>query len=189
MPLIPSKLNFLPDFEGRDSLYSSIMPDKGDDFDLTIRILTIEPNHNYLAPIEGSLSIIASVLEEHEDYNAVSCYWGDINEIETIIIHGSDKGVPGLMCEVPVTKQLTAALRQFRARASADQEPLRLWIDALCINQTDALERQLQVRMMKWIFLKARNVRIWLGESNELVERGVATLFDYETVDAGSRPH
>jgi hypothetical protein len=188
MPLIPSKLNFLPEFEGRDSLYRSILPEKREE-GLKIRILTVEPNHDHLAPIEESLSIIASVFEEHEGYNAVSYYWGDINDIETIIIHGSDKGVPGLLCEVPVTKQLTAALRQFRARASADQEPLRLWIGALCINQTDARERQPQVRRMKWIFLTARNVRFWLGESNELVERGVATLFDYKTEDAATEPH
>lgn len=57
-------------------------------------------------------------------------------------------------------------------------KPLRLWIDALCINQTDAMERDLQVSCMADIFLRAKSVWIWLGESDELVERGLSTLFD-----------
>jgi hypothetical protein len=110
-------------------------------------------------------------------YNAVSYHWGDNNELETVRIHGSDKGEPGRVYLVPVTKSSTAALRQFRLKACVDKEPLRLWIDALCINQTDAAERGLQVLIMGYIFFFAASVWIWLGESDELVERGLATLF------------
>jgi hypothetical protein len=115
-------------------------------------------------------------LDSSIEYDAVSYYWGDINSLEDVTIHGSDQGVSGLDFKVPVTKNLTAALRRLRARASANQEPLRLWTDALCINQTDAMERQIQVEWMQSIFLRARSVLIWLGESNELVERGLAAL-------------
>jgi hypothetical protein len=41
MPLIPYKLNFLPEFDDRESLYSSIVPDKEN---LKIRILTVIPD-------------------------------------------------------------------------------------------------------------------------------------------------
>lgn len=178
MPLIPSKLNFLPEFDGRDSLYSSISPRRRGN-KLTIRILTILPNHDRLAPIEASLSI--KVLNHEKriiEYDAVSHYWGDLNELENVIIHGSNTGVPGLEFKVPVTKNPTAALRQFRARASAHKGPLRLWIEALCINQSNAVERTHQVLDMKWIFLLATSVLVWLGESDQVVEKGLAALVD-----------
>jgi hypothetical protein len=178
MPLIPSKLNFLPEFDGRDSLYSSLNP-AARRHKLTIRILTVMPNQDLLAPIEASLSIANLSVEGqriYSQYKAVSYYWGNTNELENVKIHGSDEGNPGLVHEVPVTKNLTAALRQFRSEASRNQEPLKLWIDALCINQTDAWERQFQVGMMKYIFRGAMDVWIWLGESDEAVEKGLVTL-------------
>jgi hypothetical protein len=186
MPLVPSKLNFLPEFEGRDSLYSSILPRKKGG-KLKIRILTVVPNDDHLAPIEASLSI-ATMLdpEDDEEYNAVSYYWGDTSEVDTVTMHGSDKGVPGLECKVPVTKCLTAALRQSRARASANRKPLRLWIDALRIKQTDAAERRFQVLIMSRIFGLATSVWIWLGESDELVESGLVTLFDRTDSEASN---
>ena len=38
-----------------------------------------------------------------------------------------------------------------------------LWIDALCINQSDLQERSQQVRFMKLIYEKAKTVYTWLG--------------------------
>ena len=179
MPLIPDKLNLLPEFQGRERLYSSISPDDKGGLDFIIRILTVVPNHDHLAPIEASLSIAVLQLQgqvQEVEYNAVSYYWGDTNELENVTIHGSDEGMLGLVYKVPVTKSLTAALRQFRLEASANEEPLRLWIDALCINQTDAAERRTQVLNMRHIFTQATSVWVWLGESNELVEKGLSTL-------------
>jgi hypothetical protein len=42
-----------------------------------------------------------------------------------------------------------------------------LWIDALCVNQQDKIERASQVKMMGLIYFKARRVRIWLGHDDE----------------------
>jgi hypothetical protein len=149
MPFISSKLNFLPPFVGRESLYSSIEPHLSGGI-YTIRILTVLPSHDVLAPIEATLRIALYPFRDIEgDYTAVSYYWGDINAIEYLTVRGSDEGVPGLVCQLPVTKNLVAALRQFRARASVSKEPLQLWIDAVCINQTDAVERARQVGLME----------------------------------------
>lgn len=95
MPLIPSKLSFLPPFEGRDSLYSSIWPERRQPGGpkLKIRLLTIVPNHDHSAPVEASLSIAILDVPRHPDYNAVSYHWGYINELENVIIHGLDDGV------------------------------------------------------------------------------------------------
>lgn len=172
MPLIPSKLSFLPEFEGRQSLYSDITQHSVNE--AKIRILTIWPNRDRFAPIEASLSI--ENIFKRPRYNAISYYWGNAKYLETVVVHGSDQGSPHHSCEVPVTQNLTAALRQFRARACADNKPLRLWTDALCINQCDAIERTLQIGIIRHIFSLASSVWIWLGESNDLVEKGLNTL-------------
>jgi hypothetical protein len=39
-----------------------------------------------------------------------------------------------------------------------------VWIDAICINQDDILERNVQVQMMGTVYEKAKCVLIWLGE-------------------------
>lgn len=41
-----------------------------------------------------------------------------------------------------------------------------LWIDALCINQADHIEREEQVRLMSDIYANAETVLIWLGEDD-----------------------
>jgi hypothetical protein len=53
-----------------------------------------------------------------------------------------------------------------------------LWIDAICINQEDFTERSLQVERMHDIYLFAKNVIIWLGESSADSTTAICTL-DY----------
>ena len=60
-----------------------------------------------------------------------------------------------------VTENLAAALRHLRYT----NKTRLLWIDALCINQGDVKERNLQVMRMGDIFSRAVNVCIWLGEA------------------------
>ncbi|RFU25078.1 hypothetical protein B7463_g11261, partial [Scytalidium lignicola] len=60
-----------------------------------------------------------------------------------------------------VTTNLEAALRELRA-----QNITTLWIDALCINQNDLLERALQVMRMGLIYSRAQAVVLWLGEES-----------------------
>lgn len=44
---------------------------------------------------------------------------------------------------------------------------LRLWIDALCINQKDLDERNSQIRYVKQIYTKSKQTLIWLGVSSD----------------------
>jgi hypothetical protein len=44
------------------------------------------------------------------------------------------------------------------------KEALTIWIDAICINQDDNLERSAQVQIMGSIYQTAKRLRIWLGE-------------------------
>jgi len=43
-----------------------------------------------------------------------------------------------------------------------------LWVDAICINQNDVVERGHQVRLMRDIFSRAKRVVVWLGSSRQV---------------------
>jgi hypothetical protein len=46
------------------------------------------------------------------------------------------------------------------------KEEVLVWIDALCINQRNRIERASQVRLMGQIYSSAVSVAIWIGPEN-----------------------
>ena len=57
---------------------------------------------------------------------------------------------------------------------------VRLWADALCINQYDNLEKGAQVSRMHEIYSSASCVRIWLGDMSDLVQEMLPFLPEYD---------
>lgn len=49
-------------------------------------------------------------------------------------------------------------------RAGREDQHIFFWIDAICINQDDRLERAAQVNGMRGIYMHARKVYIWFGD-------------------------
>lgn len=84
-------------------------------------------------------------------YIALSYSWGDLPADTEIFV--------GPLATLLVSKHLDHALRQLRNPS----ETVRVWVDALCINQADIDERSKQVSLMKQIFSTAESVYIWLG--------------------------
>lgn len=62
-----------------------------------------------------------------------------------------------------VTENLEAALQQI----SSEGETFRIWIDALCINQNNLVERSHEVKRMKEIYRGASKVVVWLGQKTQ----------------------
>ncbi|KAH8909331.1 HET-domain-containing protein, partial [Coniochaeta sp. PMI_546] len=93
-------------------------------------------------------------------YLALSYAWGDPKLTGRISCNGK---------ALQATENLIAAMRQLRERY-----PGRLfWIDAICINQQDAVERAAQVQLMRDIYHSAENVVIYLGENCPGLDRAV----------------
>jgi hypothetical protein len=90
-------------------------------------------------------------------YTALSYYWGDPNITSSMRLNGY---------EVKITKNLESALRSVRENRSTKGGILRLWVDALCINQRDKAEQSNQVRNMRQIYSKAKEVLCWVGGQN-----------------------
>ncbi|KAH5296191.1 hypothetical protein HBI12_214200 [Parastagonospora nodorum] len=61
---------------------------------------------------------------------------------------------------LPVAENLANALEYLRMLQGPHD--LRIWIDQICIDQGDVIERGRQVAMMRLIYSKAECVRIWI---------------------------
>ena len=58
-------------------------------------------------------------------------------------------------------------LGNFLGRASSLCRPRPIWIDAVCINQNDDLEKSGQIPLMGEIYSKAAEVLVWLGSGSK----------------------
>ena len=98
--------------------------------------------------IHTTLSQCENEIIDH--YTALSYVWGDATDKQTIWVNESP---------VQVTVNLYAALNDLQDEIRV----LRLWADALCINQKDDEEKSWQVMMMDKIYKLAHHTVIYLG--------------------------
>ncbi|EUC41411.1 hypothetical protein COCMIDRAFT_8874 [Bipolaris oryzae ATCC 44560] len=84
-------------------------------------------------------------------YNALSYTWGGTNKTSTVTVNGKT---------LDVTENLYSALRHLR---SEDVDRV-FWVDAICIDQDNEIERGHQVQQMCKIYSHAEEVVVWLGQ-------------------------
>ncbi|OBT84166.1 hypothetical protein VE02_07532 [Pseudogymnoascus sp. 03VT05] len=102
-----------------------------------IRLLKLLKSDSFDSPIRGRL--VHTTLDDHEPYETMSYFWGVPRFTQTIELESQPFGV---------TPHLENALRHLRL-ASKDRT---IWVDAVCINQSDDVERGEQVMLMKQIY-------------------------------------
>lgn len=90
------------------------------------------------------------------DYIALSYAWSHEFNQKMIRVNGD---------EVYVRQNLEAALRVIRNQGYL-KDGMKLWIDALSINQGDDVEKGKQVTRMGDIYWAAADVLVWLGANN-----------------------
>ncbi|MCJ1244774.1 hypothetical protein MMC30_001974 [Trapelia coarctata] len=121
-----------------------------------IRLIRIE------GPDDLTCSItVASVLSP-PDYIALSYTWDDQAPSHQLLCDGSP---------LYVTQNVMNFLKFWRW-----QDGGLLWIDAVCINQKDVLEKNAQVRQMREVYKNAKEVVISLGESTPIIDGALAEL-------------
>ena len=152
-----------------------------------IRLVLLNPG-SVEEPI--SCSLVYTSLNSSEDiaYDALSYCWGDSKEKCNILFTTSgqeDLGKPVLS----ITLSLHSALKSLRTESGP---PRMLWIDAICIDQENLIERSQQVAFMKNIYSRAENVIIWLGDGDEVTSKCISTIktvgdrYALQSSDAGS---
>ncbi|PVH96903.1 HET-domain-containing protein [Periconia macrospinosa] len=117
-----------------------------------IRLLHIEYSSSATAHIRCQLEVVK--FSDNPQYEALSYVWGTDEPVNTIFINNEP---------FPVRQNLFSALKRLRSRS----EPVKIWIDAICINQENTGERNHQVRQMGNIYSQAQRVIIWLGEEEQ----------------------
>ncbi|KAF2686875.1 hypothetical protein K458DRAFT_416207 [Lentithecium fluviatile CBS 122367] len=98
--------------------------------------------------------LLPASLDDAPAYTALSYVWGDQSSPEVIKVNG----VP-----FEVGQNLFCALCHMQYKHIAPA----IWIDAICINQGDNLEKNDQIPRMTSIYSGARDVLIWLGPEGE----------------------
>ncbi|RYO81924.1 hypothetical protein DL762_006856 [Monosporascus cannonballus] len=99
-------------------------------------------------------------------YEATSYTWGSPDDPQTISCNGA---------RMKVQRNAFSMLDGLRL----PDRPRTIWIDAICINQSNLDERAAQVSMMGDIYRSALNVVVWLGppdESSRIAMDYTATL-------------
>ncbi|EON69086.1 hypothetical protein W97_08399 [Coniosporium apollinis CBS 100218] len=95
-------------------------------------------------------------LSQKPTFEALSYTWGG-NEFPNRIDEISSQSA------LYITDNLRDALRALRPKSASRI----LWVDALCINQSDNVEKGWQVGMMKDIYQSASKVVVWLGKQHD----------------------
>jgi hypothetical protein len=112
-------------------------------------------------------------------FEALSWAWGDPTRTQPMTLQGRVWHAP---------ENLVSALKCLRK----PDKFRTLWIDALCINQSNEVsalrERSRQVRLMKYIYSTASDVIIWMGvPEGDLAEFLVAYAFQNQSMEDAAR--
>jgi hypothetical protein len=125
-----------------------------------IRILRVYPAASIEDPVICDLRIVN--LDSKPEYAALSYTWGP-----PIFDHQITCNNQTFM----VTESLHWALRRFRATSWQ-----MIWVDQVCIDQSNVEERSQQVLLMKIIYENAKKAFAYLGEGSSTSKHGVELL-------------
>lgn len=122
-----------------------------------IRLFELQPATARSDLVKGRLlhTTLTECCDEVIDhFTALSYVWGDASDTITISVDRKP---------LSVTRTLESALRHVRD----SKRMIRIWADAICINQKDNQERSRQVKLMGSIYQTANHTVIFLGEADE----------------------
>ncbi|KAI1123394.1 heterokaryon incompatibility protein-domain-containing protein [Nemania abortiva] len=155
-----------------------------------IRVLVVEPG-SYSEPIQcsfGYVTLAAGGLGALvPEFDALSYCWNNSPGNSYILLDPDFHKAAGTTWAgrgFAVGKNVETGLRRLRQKDKA----MQIWIDAICINQTDLEERAQQVSIMGMIYSQATTVHIWLGEGNILVDTAMCVVHELFNIAYGTCP-
>ena len=142
-----------------------------------IRVLEILPCLDQGTPVRGA--IVHTTLEDGPRYIALSYEWG----MRALQSHSADSEYianerePEMIVngfEVELQPNLLQMLRLLRSRVEESQPAI--WVDALCIDQSNPHEKGQQVSIIGEIFANASDVVVRLNDAARTAEEGIEYL-------------
>ncbi|KAK4446522.1 heterokaryon incompatibility protein-domain-containing protein [Podospora aff. communis PSN243] len=149
--LLPRRTN------ATESLYQPLSPNL-----LETRFLELQPSADASSEIQCRLTT-RSLLDptpmttptDPTAFEVLSYTWGNPSDPKKeILVNGS-------------TVSVSANLEDFLRVRREQDTPVTLWVDALCINQTDTSEKNFQIPLMLLIYTTARRLTVWLGPESK----------------------
>ncbi|KAF4470931.1 Heterokaryon incompatibility 6 OR allele [Fusarium albosuccineum] len=147
-------------------LYNDLDPTRRE-----IRLLKILPDSGS-GLIEGELLPKAPVTDLKGQYFALSYCAGDVRQTDAILVNGLKFNVFANL------KHALTAAQRFRNKEIGDDDFL-LWVDQICIDQSNLPERSHQVGFMRDIYQSARQTLICLSTS-EIEGEGMRWLVELD---------
>jgi len=111
-------------------------------------------------------------LQENPIYEAISYTWADESGI---VNHSGNLFIKSSNMIMKITSNCEAALRRFRNELDAKF----LWVDSVCVDQKNLLERSEQVELMTRIYKQAQRVLVFIGNPLHDDLQDYDELFDY----------
>ncbi|KAI1084498.1 heterokaryon incompatibility protein-domain-containing protein [Whalleya microplaca] len=125
----------------------------------SFRILRLHGSSDHESAIHCDL-VKRSLYDQEPAYEALSYCWGGQTLSQTVFCNGQRLGV---------TKNCESAMRRFRP--VADNSKRFIWIDAICIDQSNPEERGHQVQIMGDIYKGAFRTLVWLENESPPIEQ------------------
>lgn len=163
--------------ESLPNFYSSLPVSAGQ-----IRVLDLDPlprdhgglasqtshDESALAPLSGTLRVVS--LADSPKFTALSYVWGGFSSPSDII---SVRTSAGVLEDLKITTNCRDALLHLHRQFS---KTTTIWIDAICINQRDEQEKNVQVNQMRETFAWADPVYVWLGPGDPQSDKAMDFL-------------
>jgi hypothetical protein len=128
----------------------------------TFQYTPLQPQHIRLlqlhhTPTGITATLTPTPLTNLPPYSALSYTWGSgPSPNHTLTLNSTS---------FPITSNLASFLAHYRTPTSSEHLPL--WIDAVCINQSNNAEKSSQISSMAKIYTQAAKTIIWLGAEDE----------------------
>lgn len=110
-------------------------------------------------------------------YRALSYMWGDETATHTILLNGR---------RFDVTENLFQFLLQ-HVGTRTEENNIHIWVDAICTNQENAMEKGAQVQMMGQTYADAECRIIWLGSPKSMEVWRTLDFMGFPYIDLGTQ--
>ena len=134
-----------------------------------IRLVSFSRSASWNSPIECLLETYELHEGKYPDYTTLSYTWGQGSRDVPISVGG------GRLLITPSLEEALRQIQEFRERGEKIFAT-HWWIDMICINQDDLVERGQQVSLMRDIFTLSIETLAWLGPASQDSDQAMSSL-------------
>ncbi|KUJ23875.1 HET-domain-containing protein [Mollisia scopiformis] len=138
-------------------------------------------------------SLVTVDLSDNPAYAALSYTWGDPKiyyssedeivaqsdwycQCHTMEIDGEEVTISTNLYTALISLRYVKSAARYAEHNNVHEDCIYIWIDALCINQSDVSEKSSQVQLMGRIYSQSLHVLVWLGGADPISDSSIVLL-------------